>query len=238
MKRLLLVVVFALGGYGIWGTASALLHPRPMTIGCAQYVDSRPNATRHHFRDSDSETSYAADWVELTKCEIDLTGMIYEQSRVLSRIKKVFIPVRPLGSSPGDLTRILICSTSADDIRLAKELRGASPGKVPVLSEESLRWMNVRTSQRTVRGMVDHDLGFIAGLRLEGASLSLKDGFVILNENRTPSAVPAVCSLIAAVCGAAILIRFPALTTQNSIYPVPPSLGTPPPLPKRGDHLH
>lgn len=234
MRTIRLLLVIAFGGAGLWGIADALLHPKPMAVDCAEYVASRPNSSTHHYRETDDEISPPRDWIELTDCEIGIAGIAWEQTRFLKDIKRVFIPVKPLEAEDDDLTRILICSTSTDDIRLAQELRDIASGKMALPSMEAVKHMNARKSQHTVKGTIGRDLGVLTGIKLERVSRSLKDGFVIINENQTPSLVPALCALaVGGLLALTFLIRFPALTSRPKIHPFPAHLEPPPPPPRR-----
>ena len=89
--------------------------------------------------------------------------------------------------------------------------------------------------------MITHDVGFIAGMKLEIANRSLGDGFVVILENQKPDILPAIGSLIAAAGAGLVLIlvtRYPALLSPAPIPPLPPAPAgpaTPPLLPKRDE---
>ncbi len=203
LRIALLLVTFPLLAHGLDGLYHAARSQSQSSVTCQQFQLARPRS----------------GWLRLTGCEIDYVRAGYREVR--GRTTELFVPVRPLGSSPAHPAALVL--STRDPALLAIVERGlAGPAQ-----KDREAFLLLMLKIVTAMGVSNEIQGFtrspLAMLRTRGGlgamKAPLEDDFTVLDlDDRPRLLVPVLESLGGAVALLALLFGS-ALGRRRRIQP-------------------
>lgn len=171
---------------GTQGVYVALKNHEPLEIAVAAYIARKPDA----------------EWLILKEGKVCLGEAAYKSR--MGNVSEIFVPVRPVGESPGAPIHILLSTDDKAVVRALENLShsgGTQRQKFVAASHQADKLF----MQKDITGLARHEVfsDFVTRFRLSRLDMNLAEDFVILDD----AAVPELAVSLAMI-GGGLLIWF------------------------------